>query len=450
MRSVLELALPAVISQIIMVVYNLADTYFVGRTDDPNKVAALTLCMPMMLLMTGMANLFGIGGSSMIARFLGRGDFNKAQRSSAFAIWCAVMLGFIYSLAVLVFCPTVLRLLGATDSTFKFAREYLTWVVIAGALPSILNALLAHLIRAEGNSRLASLGVSMGGVLNICLDPLFMFVLLPTGHETQGAAMATMLSNTAAAVLFAVHIIRHGKESVLTLDPRNVSLKDGIPSGVISIGIPSFLMTILSSFSNIVVNNLISAASSAAIAGMGIAKKINMLSFRVTTGITQGSLPLIVFNHSAGNYRRMKKSIAISAGISVGFAFICMLVSRTFGAQLVRLFIDNEETIAYRSSFIRIICFAMPLAAVSMSSMMMFQAAARKVESTALSVLRKGILDVPLMFILNRSLSVRGVAMATPIAEALGVCICAVLLIRFFRSLGSKPGHELPERKTIL
>lgn len=435
LKAVLSLALPTVISQVITVIYNLADTYYVGQAGDPNKVAALTICMPLMLLMTGMANLYGIGGSSMIARYLGKGDFDRARKSSSFAIWCAAATGIVYSLILLIFRPTVLGLLGANADTYEHAAGYMFWIAIVGSIPTIMNSLLSHLIRAEGMAKKASIGVSMGGILNMILDPLFMFVLMPDGMEIEGAAIATMLSNLSATVFFIVNILKKKSDTVITLDPRKVSLRDGIPGGVFAVGFPSFAMTILSSFSNIVVNNLISTASSAAIAGMGIAKKLNMLSFRVTTGITQGALPLIAFNHSSGRYKRMKQSISIAAGLSMGFALLWMTNSIVMGSTLVRLFINDAETIKYGCSFINKICLAMPLAALTMSSIMMFQAAACKRESMVLSVLRKGVFDVPLMFILNKSYPVIGVAYATPIAEILSVAISAFLVIRFFRGL---------------
>lgn len=233
MRSVLTLAVPTVLSQIITVVYNLADTYFIGQTNNPNMVAAASICMTLLLLMTGMANLFGIGGSSLIARCLGAGDFEKARKVSAFSVWGGISFAAVYSGLLILFHNTLLRLLGAGDSTFSFCYAYMFWTCIIGGIPTILNPLLAHLIRSEGASKEASLGVSMGGLLNMVLDPLFMFVILPPGFEVVGAAIATMLSNCAASLFFIVYIFRNRKESVLSLNPRDISLKEQIPGDVL-------------------------------------------------------------------------------------------------------------------------------------------------------------------------------------------------------------------------
>jgi len=434
-KAVLSLALPTVISQVIAVIYNLADTYYVGQTGDPNKVAALTICMPLMLLMTGIANLFGVGGSSMIARYLGKGDFDKARKSSSFAIWATITMALLFSVCLLLFRNTVLHLLGANPDTIEHATGYMTWVCVVGSIPTLLSSVFSHLNRAEGMAKRASIGVSLGGVMNILLDPLFMFVIMPDGMEIEGAAIATMLSNLCATGFFLVNILRSKKNTVITLNPNAVSLRDGIPGSIITIGLPSFAMTMLSSVSNIVVNNLISTASSAAIAGMGIAKKINMLSFRVSTGITQGALPLIAFTHSGENFKRMKASIAYAAGISLAFALLWMTNSQIFGAALVKLFIDDAQTVYYGSRFIRIISVVMPMAAISLSSMMLFQAAACKTQSLILSVMRKGVLDVPLMFLLNRYYPVFGVAIATPIAEVLSVILSFIFIVFFFKKI---------------
>lgn len=438
MQSVLTLAVPTVLSQVITVIYNLADTYYIGRTGNPDMVAAVSVCMTLMLLMTGMANLFGIGGSSVIARCLGFRDFRRARQVSAFAVWGGLGFVTVYALLLLLMNQFLLTLLGADDSTLEYCHSYMIWTCVAGGIPTVMNPLLAHLIRSEGAAKEASFGVSMGGVLNIVLDPLFMFVIFPHGYEVAGAAAATMLSNCAATIYFIVYIVRHSQSSVLSLDPREASLKDGIPMDVINTGLPSFLMTILSSASNAVVNNLISEASSAAVAGMGVAKKINMLSFRVSTGVTQGALPLIAYNHSAGNYKRMKRSIAGAAKITVGFAAFCMCISLIFGSELVKFFIDEAETVRYGQNFIRIISPAMPLAAATMTMMMFFQASAEKFQATALSMMRKGILDIPLMFLFNGIWPLYGVACATPVAEVAGCGIGVVLIFLYMRKLDKK------------
>ena len=233
-RAVTSLVVPTVISQVISVIYNMADTFFIGQIGDRNQVAAASLCLPMFIFMTGVANLFGIGGASLIARSLGVGDRDKARRTGAFSIWTAIGVAFVYGIVILLVRPVLLPAVGADEETYEFCNQYLIWTVCIGAVPSVLNQVLAHLVRSEGHSAQASFGLALGGVLNIILDPIFIF---PLGLEIAGAAMATMISNAIASVYFIILILRKGEESDICLDPRYYSVKQGIPREVVLVGI---------------------------------------------------------------------------------------------------------------------------------------------------------------------------------------------------------------------
>lgn len=202
-RAVISLAVPTVISQIITVVYNMADTFFIGQMNDPNQVAAATISMPLFIFMTALANLFGIGGASLISRSLGIGNRKKAASCSSFCIWTAAGAALLYGIAILFLRPCLLPVIGADSKTWNYCSDYIFWTICIGAVPTVLNPALAHLIRSEGYSKQASLGVAFGGILNILLDPLFIFVF---DMEIQGAAIATMLSNTAASIYFILFI----------------------------------------------------------------------------------------------------------------------------------------------------------------------------------------------------------------------------------------------------
>lgn len=198
-KAVISLAVPTVVAQLITVIYNMADTFFIGQLGDPNQVAAATLAMPVFMFLTAFANLFGIGGASMISRSLGAGDREKAKKTAAFCIWSAALVSLVYGIAVVLLRNVLLPLLGTDDATRGFCSSYIFWIVGVGAVPTVLNAGLAHLIRSEGYSGQASFGVAFGGILNMVLDPVFIFLF---HMEITGAAIATMLSNLAATVYF--------------------------------------------------------------------------------------------------------------------------------------------------------------------------------------------------------------------------------------------------------
>ena len=198
-QAILSLAVPTVVSQIITIIYNMADTFFIGQLGDPKQVAAATLAMPLFMFMTALSNLFGVGGSSLISRFLGADEREKASRCSAFCIWTAAISAGLYGILILFSRPVLMPILGANEETFDLVSSYLFWTIGLGAIPTVMNPALAHLIRAEGYSRQASFGVAFGGILNMILDPVFIYGL----HlQIKGAAIATLLSNSMALLYF--------------------------------------------------------------------------------------------------------------------------------------------------------------------------------------------------------------------------------------------------------
>ena len=431
-QAVLRLVVPTVISQLITVLYNMADSFFIGQTGDPNQVAAANLCMPPFLFLTGIANLFGIGGSSLISRCLGAGDKEKAARTSGFSIWAAVALSLIYGAAMYALSPWILPALGANEGTYGFCRQYMFWAVGIGSVPIVLNAVFAHLVRAEGYSRQASFGMILGAALNIILDPVFISGL---NMQIAGAALATMVSNLAATMYFVIFILRLGDRVTLTLNPRLFSVGDRIPSEVFLVGLPSTLMSLMSTASNITLNRLMSSYSNEAIAGVGIAKRIDLLTFAVATGMSQGVVPLIGYNYSARNYARMRQAIRTTFAVSLTAASVCTILLFTLAGPMVSAFINDPLTVEYGEVFQRIICIAGPCIPVTLIIITIFQSVGKKYPPMILSLLRKGGLDIPFMFIMNACLGVTGIVWATPIADFSAMIIAILVFLREWRTL---------------
>lgn len=431
-RAILALAVPTVVSQIITIIYNMADTFFIGQLGDPKQVAAATLAMPLFMFMTALSNLFGVGGASLISRFLGADEREKASRCCAFCIWTAALAAAVYGVLVLLSRPTLMPVLGANEETFGMASSYLFWTIGLGALPTVMNPALAHLIRAEGYSKQASFGVAFGGILNMVLDPVFIYGLR---LQITGAAVATLLSNAAALLYFLAFIWKIRKNSVLTLSPKKYTLGEHIPAEVISVGLPSFLISMMGTVSNLVLNHIIAGYSNVAVAGMGIAKKLNMLAFAVGQGITQGTLPLIGYNYTSGDKKRMMNAIRTLFVFSLGVALFIAVMLYTQAASVSRLFIDNSETVAYGCRFLRIICSASPMTTMTFFALTVFQATGKKRQPIILSMLRKGTVDVPFMLLFNRLFGIRGVAWATPVAEIVSLAVAAIMVIPYIKKL---------------
>lgn len=434
-RAVWTLAIPTIITQLINMIYNFADTWFVGRTGNAAMVAATNLCMPVFVIMAAIANLFGIGGASVISRSLGMKKPERARHVFAFCLYGGFAAAVLYAVIILAFRPQLIYLIGGDSADYGYAYSYMFWTMVIGAIPSVGNVLCGHLIRSIGAAKEAGFGMSMGGVLNLVLDPLFMFVILPAGQEVTGAAIATLLSNTAALIYFVIYLLRHRDNPVFTVSPRDITLSDHIPGDVMFIGIPAALQTFLAMVSNIFANALISDYGTEAVAGMGVAKKVNMLAFNTSMGMTQGILPLIGYCYGARNFDRMKKVIYYTARVLLVFTAGCVVLFKTCAPVLVGFFINEPETIRYGTQFLEVIAYAAPLCAISYMVNTVFQATGNRARSFILSVMRKGVCDIPAMFIFRSMIGIQGVVWATPFAEVVSATVALVLFFTFVKKL---------------
>jgi len=444
--AVLTLVVPTIISQLINVIYNMADIFFIGQIGDPNQVAAANLCTPMFIFLTGLANLFGIGGASLISRSLGAGDRERAKRAAAFSIWTSIIVGFLYGCVIYLSRPALLPAFGANEGTYGFCSQYLFWTVFIGAVPTILNATFAHLVRAEGFSKKASFGMTLGALLNIVLDPIFISLL---GMQVAGAALATMLSNLAATIYFLIHLIRRKENTAIVLNPKYYTLSGHIPSEILLTGLPSATMSLMGTLSNITLNKLMSTYSNEAIAGVGIAKKIDLLVFAVSNGMSQGVVPLIGYNYASGNHHRMKESIKTTFILSLLLSIASTVLLITCAQPIVKSFINDPLTVQYGEKFQRIFCIAGPGISVTLIIITIFQAVGKKVQPLILSLCRKGGLDIPFMLVLNSVLGANGIVWATPIADFTAMIVAIFLFLPFWKKLkaATEEAQEEPRLK---
>ena len=431
--AIMRLAIPTVISQIILVIYNMADTYFIGMTGRDDMIAAVTVCMPAFMFLSAIANLFGVGGASVIARALGQRDVDKARATAAFSFWGCAALTLLYSLAAYLLSDLFIDALGGFDPrVHALAKRYLLVTVTMGGAFTSMNSMLGHLVRSEGRSLHAGVGIALGGVMNIALDPLFMFALLPAGHEVLGAAIATALSNLLACAYFLILIAAHRGRSVISLRPSRRAFSQRIPSDVLTTGLPACLMTLCENVSYAVLDNLMAAWGLSCQTGIGVAKKVNMLAHSMVRGMAQGVLPLIAYNYASGNHRRMRQAVLTSTGISVALAAACMVLSLTLSRALIGLFIQHSsDSLDYGAAFLKVLCVGGPFSACAYAFISFFQAVGQSRKSFVLAVLRKGVLDIPIMLILNAVVPIFGIVWATPIAD-IACCVTSIILFRRF------------------
>ena len=440
-RALATLAIPSIISQLITMVYNIADTIFIGMANDPSKTAAASLSFVLVFAMTCFGNLFGVGGGSLISRLLGERKDQDAASVSSFSIWGSAACSLVYSLLTLAFMEPLMRLLGATDSSVGYAMDYALYVIVIGAVPATVSMTMANLLRSEGRANYASFGLGMGGILNIILDPLFMFVILEPGNEVKGAAIATMLSNVVVLIFFlGVFLFLRGK-TVLSMSFRRVIPERRYISSVFAVGFPSALSSFFACVSNLIINNLASSYSvlygDVPVAAVGIAKKIDMLPMNVSIGLCQGMMPLVAYNYSSGNYKRMDGFSRAARNTGIAFAGFCIILFEIFGGSIVRLFIGDAATVDMGTSFLKILCLSVPLLIINVQISFTFQAMGMGKESLLLSSLRQGLVHIPLLFVMNAIFGLYGIVWTQLVSDGLTCMISLWLYVRSYRKLMS-------------
>ena len=438
-KALYRLAFPTVIGQIILVVYNMADIFFVGLAGNDAMMTAVTVCMPAFMFLSAISNLFGVGGASVISRALGKKDEDRVKASSAFAFWGCLITALMYSIFAFIGRDLFADLLGGTDpNVHQNAVEYLVVTVAIGGAATSVSGLFSHLIRSEGRSIHASAGIMLGGILNIALDPLFMFALLPPGKEALGAAIATALSNGITLLYFIAVQVMIRKKSLLCYRPFPRMWRNHVPAAVLEAGLPACIMTLFENISYAMLDKLMSLSGIAMQTGVGVAKKINMLAHCIVRGIAQGALPLIGYSYAAGNWDRMRKAVKTAHMAAVGMACVCMAVNLVFARQLTGIFIRHTSpSLFYGEAFLRILCVGGPFSASAYTYISFFQATGEGRKSFFLALLRKGLVDIPLMFLLNRIWPAYGIVIATPLADAF---CCAAANEMFRKYLRGKAG----------
>lgn len=436
-RAVLTLSIPTVLSSLVMVLYNLADTYFVGILDDPIQNSAVTLAAPVLLAFNAVNNLFGVGSSSMMSRALGAKDYDTVRRSSAFGFYCALLCGALFSILVSVFRSPLLVVLGADADTSAATAQYLFWTTTCGAAPAILNVVLAYLVRSEGATLHASIGSMSGCALNIVLDPVF---ILPWGFNmgAAGAGLATFLSNCFACLYFFVLLfVRRGKTFVC-IRPAMARPRWEIAKGVFGVGIPASIQNLLNVTGMTVLNNFTAVFGPDAIAAMGIAYKINMIPMYIALGMSQGLMPMVSYNYGSGNVPRLKKTVLFTEKITLGFMAVVSVGYFFASGTLIGLFMKTEAVVAYGSWFLRCMCIAQPFQCLDFLAVGVFQACGLGRYSLLFAILRKIVLEIPALYVLNYFIPLYGLACAQPLAEVVLAAAAAVILLRLFRQMDAE------------
>lgn len=348
-QAVIKNAIPAMVAMLMVLIYNLADTFFIGQTHNAYQVAAVSLATPVFLMFMAVGTIFGIGGTSVISRAMGEGKTEYAKKVCSFCMWACILLGIVMSGLFLLCMDSILLLIGASEDTWEYAKSYLTIVSCSGVFVLISNC-YSNILRAEGQATKAMIGQVIGNLLNVVLDPI---MILGFGWNITGAAIATVIGNVAAAGYYTAYFLR-GKSS-LSIRIKDFSVKDKICSNVLAIGVPASLASVLMSISQIIMNGLMAGYGDMAIAGIGVAMKVTMMTGMIAMGIGQGIQPLLGYCVGAKTWERYKKIMRFSMWFAFFLGLTMTVFCYIFTNQIVSAFLTEESAFDYAVQFARIL-----------------------------------------------------------------------------------------------
>ncbi|MCI9336605.1 MAG: MATE family efflux transporter [Lachnospiraceae bacterium] len=402
-RLLLHLSLPAVVIMLVMIVYNMADTFFIGQTGEPSKIAAISLCAPMFSILSGLGTLFGSGGCTAVSLALGKKDHEKVKRYSAFCCYASLMSGVIFMIAVNLFLSPVTSLLGADPDTLADAGAYLR-IIALGAPFIMFNNVFANVIRADGAAGQSMIANCLGTVSNIALDALF---ILGFSWDVAGAAIATVLGNCVSCGYLFYYITK--KQPVLSLSPKDFSLEPAVSRTVMSLGVPMACSTLLMSLSHIIANRMVIGYGSVALAAQGVSGKIGMVITMLAMGICMGLQPAISYNFGAGNLKRMNRIIRNTAVFTVSLGSILTLVCYLARNAIIAAFIDNAEVIAYGQVFVFASIVIGPFYGLYQLCQTFLQSTGKASYASLVALMDKGLFYLPLLFLLGKCFGLYGI-----------------------------------------
>ena len=426
-QAVMKNAIPAMVAMLMVLIYNLADTFFIGQTHNAYQVAAVSLATPVFLMFMAVGTVFGIGGTSVISRAMGEGRTEYAKKVCSFCMWACVIVGIGMSALFLLFMNPLLSLIGASKDTWEYARNYLTIVSCSGVFVLISNC-YSNILRAEGQATKAMVGQVMGNLLNVVLDPI---MILGFGWNITGAAIATVVGNVAAAGYYIIYFLRG--ESSLSIRIRDFSVKDKIGSSVLAIGIPASLASVLMSISQIIMNGLMAGYGDMALAGIGVAMKITMITGMIAMGIGQGIQPILGYCVGAKTWERYRKIMRFSLVFAFILGLVMTVLCYLFTYQIVGVFLSDESAFAYAVRFARILLTTSTLFGVFYVMTNALQAMGAAVSSLIINLSRQGLIYIPALFILKAALGVNGLVWAQPVADLLSIGLAALLYAVTFK-----------------
>ena len=431
-----KLALPVVFSMVITLIYNLADTYFIARTNDAMLVAGVSVCAPLFTVLMAVGNIFAQGGSPLIARLLGQGDRESSRRISSFCFYGAIAAGVVIAVPMLLLHRPVLGLLGASENTYEPALAYYL-TIVGGAPLLILSFIHSNLMRSEGMAALSMAGTVSGSVLNILLDPLFISVFR---WGAFGAALATLFGYVLTDALYLFFVLK--KSRVLSVDIRLARIRGKEILQIFSVGFAAALTNIASSVCIVFMNNFLLPYGDEKIAALGIVMKVTMVVVLILVGFSFGGVPLFGFLYGSGEKEKLSKLIRFCTVFLCGLAAAESLAVFLLSEPLMRAFIDDEGIVSDGSAMMRWMITGMVFAAVVLLYTCLFQAAGKPVQALVMSLSRQGLLYIAVFLTATAFAGYRGFLTAQPVSDLLSAALALGMYALTFRAGKKKEPNE--------
>jgi len=422
-RLIASMSLPMILIMIVQVIYNLADTFFLGRYGSALQVAAVSLAAPVFSLFSAVNTLAGFGGCTAASMALGRGDKKQVRQISAFVLYFSLAAGVLICGSSLIFIDPLVRVLGADQETIGFAREYLRWAAVNAPF-AIAGGALGNTLRADGDGKSLVAAALSGTVLNIVLDPLFIAVF---GWGVTGAGIATLAGNVLSCVVL-IPVIR--KKEAFSVSFKDFTLKKEVSVSVLGLGIPMAASTFLMSFSSLFSNRLFVSYGNTALAANGVAGKAGMLIGMLLLGISMGIQPAISYNHSAGRHTRVRKIVLSTAAVNIAVALVLSLLIFFGRHAFISAFLKEETAVLLGEKMILGTLIASPFAGIYQLCSAYLQAAGKVGRATLTAFFQKFLVYVPVLFIMNLFFSLNGLIYAAAVTDVLSAAAALFLCMK--------------------
>ena len=425
-RAIFTMAVPSVIIIFVMFLYNIADMFFIGCLGDTAQVAAVSVVGPVFSILAAVATMLGAGGCAIIARCFGAKEIEQGRLYASVCFWAGTVLGIVVCAALLLWGTPLLKMLGSTPETTPYALQYLR-VLAVGAPFLILSNTLAMLVRAEGAVKDGLIGNLLGTVVNLLLDPLF---ILAFHWGVSGAAAASVLGNAAATGWYLLYMAR--KSTVLTFDPRPALQKPAALGEILAIGLPNGISSLLAGFASTFSNRLLSNYGTAAIAAMAAAGKTTMLISMIAMALCMGCQPLLAYSYGAGDTKRLRLLLKNIALLTIVFGLAAGFASFAGRRQLIGMFIKEPAAAALGEQLVLWLVLGSPVIGLTYLATNLLQSANKAGAAVVLSLLRQGLLLLPLLYGMNLLWGVPGIAAAHFAADTGAALIAVAMLVHFW------------------